>query len=111
MSALSIRISSSQASKPTRLHSREAKAENLLYVTMTSSHPLVKEHIRAGGKAVVLEAGMNGDMITIYDNEMHMPVLWTHLIPATIEGKALHNVQNACANSHKAKNFESAWGA
>ena len=72
-----------------------AKAENLLYVTMTSSHPLVKEHIRAGGKAVVLEAGMNGDMITIYDNEMHMPVLWTHLIPATIEGKALHNVQNA----------------
>ena len=24
-----------------------------------------------------------------------MPLLWTHLIPATLEGKALHNVQNA----------------
>jgi cyanophycin synthetase len=24
-----------------------------------------------------------------------MPLLWTHLIPATMEGKALHNVQNA----------------
>jgi cyanophycin synthetase len=24
-----------------------------------------------------------------------MPVLWSHLIPATLEGKAMHNVQNA----------------
>ena len=34
-------------------------------------------------------------MITIYDNGAHIPLLWTHLIPSTIEGKALHNVQNA----------------
>jgi cyanophycin synthetase len=34
-------------------------------------------------------------MITIYDKEVHTPLLWTHLIPATIEGRALHNVQNA----------------
>jgi cyanophycin synthetase len=34
-------------------------------------------------------------MITIYDNETHTPLVWTHLIPATIEGRALHNVQNA----------------
>jgi cyanophycin synthetase len=34
-------------------------------------------------------------MITIYDNGAHIPLLWTHLIPATLEGKALHNVQNA----------------
>jgi cyanophycin synthetase len=38
---------------------------------------------------------MNGHMITIYDKEMHNPLLWTHLIPATVEGKAIHNVQNA----------------
>jgi cyanophycin synthetase len=24
-----------------------------------------------------------------------MPLIWTHLIPATVEGKALHNVENA----------------
>ena len=24
-----------------------------------------------------------------------MPLIWTHLIPATLEGKALHNVENA----------------
>lgn len=71
------------------------KAKRLCYVTMNPRHALVKEHIRQGGMALVLEQGINGDMITIYDNGTHTPLLWTHLIPATIEGKAIHNVQNA----------------
>ena len=71
------------------------KAEHLCYVTMNPGHDLVREHIRAGGRAVVLEKGINGEMITFYDNGAHIPVLWTHLIPATLEGKAVHNVQNA----------------
>ncbi|MDH4055930.1 MAG: cyanophycin synthetase [Gammaproteobacteria bacterium] len=70
-------------------------ADRLSYVTMNPSHPLVKQHIQAGGQAFVLEQGMNGHMISIYDNEAHTPLVWTHLIPATIEGRALHNVQNA----------------
>jgi len=56
---------------------------------------LVKEHIRAGGRAVVLEHGINGDMITLYDNSTHYQLVWTHQIPATMDGKATHNVQNA----------------
>ncbi len=71
------------------------KAKKLCYVTMNPRHALVKEHINRGGMALVLEQGINGDMITIYDNNSHIPLLWTHLIPATIEGKAVHNVQNA----------------
>ncbi len=70
-------------------------AEKLSYVTMNPAHPLVKQHIQAGGQAFVLEQGMNGHLISIYDNESHTPLVWTHLIPATIEGRALHNVQNA----------------
>ena len=72
-----------------------AEAEHLCYVTMNCTHPLVKEHIRAGGRAVVLEEGAGGEMITLYDNGAHMPLLWAHLIPATLEGRAVHNVQNA----------------
>ncbi len=72
-----------------------SQAENIFYVTTNSEHSLVKEHIRAGGRAAVLEKGINGDMITLYDNGTHIPVLWSHLIPATLEGKAMHNVQNA----------------
>jgi cyanophycin synthetase len=71
------------------------EAENLCYVTMNPAHSLVKEHIRAGGRAMVLEQGIYGDMITLYDNGTHFQLLWTHLIPATMEGKATHNVQNA----------------
>ncbi|MGI9203677.1 MAG: cyanophycin synthetase [Woeseiaceae bacterium] len=70
-------------------------ATTLCYVTMNPGHPLVKKHIRAGGMAFVLEEGMNGHMITIYDKEGNTQLLWTHLIPATIEGRAMHNVQNA----------------
>ncbi len=83
-----------------------AKAETICYITMDSDNILVKEHIRAGGRAVVREKGMNGDMITIYDNGMHIPVLWTHLIPATLEGKALFNVQNAMFATAMAYSFE-----
>ena len=70
-------------------------AKTLCYITMNPGHPLVKKHIRAGGMAFVLEEGMNGHMINIYDNEGNSQLLWTHLIPATIEGRAMHNVQNA----------------
>ncbi len=71
------------------------EAKHLCYVTMNPAHPLVREHIRAGGRGVVLETAINGQMITLYDHGAHIPLLWTHLIPATLEGRAMHNVQNA----------------
>ena len=71
------------------------EAGRLCYVTMNPSHALVKQHIRAGGEAFVLEQALNGHMIAIYGGETHTPLLWTHLIQATIEGRAMHNVQNA----------------
>ncbi|MEO6343040.1 MAG: cyanophycin synthetase [Dokdonella sp.] len=71
------------------------EATVICYVTMNPSHALVREHVRAGGRACALEAGVNGAMITLYDKGSHIPLLWTHLIPATMEGRALHNVQNA----------------
>ena len=71
------------------------QAKNICYVTMNPHHSLVREHIRAGGRACALEAGVNGQMITLYERGGHIPLLWTHLIPATLEGRATHNVQNA----------------
>jgi cyanophycin synthetase len=71
------------------------EAKHICYVTLNPQHTLVREHIRAGGRACALEAGVNGQMITLYDRGSHIPLLWTHLIPATLEGRATHNVQNA----------------
>jgi cyanophycin synthetase len=72
-----------------------AHAKHLCYVTTQTHFPLVKEHIRAGGRAVTLEEGVNGHMVTLYDRGLHLPVMWTHAIPCTLDGRALHNVQNA----------------
>ncbi|WP_209834550.1 cyanophycin synthetase [Ruegeria sp. HKCCE3926] len=82
-----------------------AEAGQIFYVTTNPGHSLVKEHIKAGGRAIVLEKGMNGDMLTIYDNGLHIPVLWSHLIPATLEGKAIFNVQNAMFAAAMAYSF------
>ena len=82
-----------------------ADVDAIFYVTTNPDHSLVKEHIKIGGKAIVLEKGMSGDMLTIYDNGLHMPVLWSHLIPATLEGKAMHNVQNAMFAAAMAYSF------
>ncbi|MCA8881410.1 MAG: cyanophycin synthetase [Rhodobacteraceae bacterium] len=70
-------------------------ATHICYVTRNSGNALVREHIRLGKRAVVLEQGLNGDQIVIYDHGHQIPLIWTHLIPATLEGKALHNVENA----------------
>ena len=75
--------------------SAHTDARHLCYVTTNPEHVVVREHIRAGGRACALEAGVNGQMITLYDKGRHIPLMWTHLIPATLEGRAMHNVQNA----------------
>ncbi len=75
--------------------SADTEAKSICYVTVNPQHAVVREHIRAGGRACALEAGVNGQMITIYDKGGHIPLMWTHLIPATLEGRAMHNVQNA----------------
>jgi hypothetical protein len=38
---------------------------------------------------------LNSQSLTIYDRGAHISLLWTHLIPATLEGRATFNVQNA----------------
>ena len=70
-------------------------ADHICYVTMDAEHALVREHVREGGRAVVLERGVAGEMITLFDGGRHLPLVWTHLVPATLDGKATHNVQNA----------------
>jgi cyanophycin synthetase len=72
----------------------------LIYFSMhggETASELVRQHIAEGGCAVVLQPGVRGEMIAIYDDEQYIPLLWTHLIPATLEGKARHNVANALA--------------
>jgi cyanophycin synthetase len=73
----------------------EASPAEPIYVTMDPKNELVRQHVRSKGKAVALEEGLNGRMIVLYHGERQIPLLWARQIPATIEGRALHNIQNA----------------
>ncbi|MES2883690.1 MAG: cyanophycin synthetase [Pseudomonadota bacterium] len=70
-------------------------ARHICYVTLDTQHPLVREHIRLGHRAIVLEHTDHGEMIAIFDSGTHIPLIRPQLIPATMEGKAQHNTQNA----------------
>jgi cyanophycin synthetase len=75
----------------------EKASGQLMWFTRDPENPLVREHVRKGGRAAGIEHGVNGEMLTLYDGDRHMPLIWTHLIPATLEGKAKFNVENALA--------------
>jgi cyanophycin synthetase len=66
-----------------------------IYVTMRRENDLVRRHIRDKGRAVALEEGLNGRLIVLYEGEEQIPLLWARQIPATVEGHAIHNIQNA----------------
>ncbi|MCC6522281.1 MAG: cyanophycin synthetase, partial [Polyangiaceae bacterium] len=74
------------------------KAEGrIMFFSRSASNDIVRAHVQKGGRAAVIEQGVNGDMLSIYDGDRHIPLTWTHLIPATLEGKAKFNVENALA--------------
>jgi cyanophycin synthetase len=66
-----------------------------IWVTMDPGNERVRRHIRRGGKAVTLEPGLNGRLLVLYQGEEQVPLLWARQIPATLEGRAHHNIQNA----------------
>lgn len=69
----------------------------ICWFTLDPQNERVREHVRKGGRAVSLEQGVNGEMLTLYDEGKHIPILWAHLIPATFEGRARFNIVNAMA--------------
>ena len=74
---------------------KHTNARRISYFTTNPANAFVRDHILAGGQAVVLERGINGETITLYDNGAHSPLMWTHEIPATLSGNARFNVHNA----------------
>jgi cyanophycin synthetase len=66
-----------------------------IYVTMDRKNQRVRRHVRDRGLAVSLEEGLNGRTLVLYHSGDQIPLLCARQIPATLEGRALHNVQNA----------------
>jgi cyanophycin synthetase len=70
---------------------------SVIYFSTDPEHERLKFQASRGRRAVTLEAGRNGEMIVLRHGRKSMNLVWTHLIPATFEGRARMNVQNALA--------------
>jgi len=85
------------ADDPLVLEMRKACSGSVILFSMREDHELVDRWVRRGRKAVVLDKGPLGEMIVIKEGRRTMPVAWVHTLPATFEGRARMNVQNALA--------------
>jgi cyanophycin synthetase len=70
---------------------------SVIYFSMDPENERIKFQASRGRRAVTLEPGKNGEMIVLRQGRKSMSLVWTHLIPATFEGRARMNVQNALA--------------
>jgi cyanophycin synthetase len=74
-----------------------ASSGSVIYFSMDPDHERLKFQASRGRRSVTLEPGNNGEMIVLRQGRKSMSLVWTHLIPATFEGRARMNVQNALA--------------
>lgn len=75
---------------------RTARGE-IIYFSMDEENPVIQEHIREKGKAVVLRQSRYGEMITVIENRRETSLVLASQIPATFEGRLRVNIANALA--------------
>jgi cyanophycin synthetase len=63
----------------------------------TEAADRIDGHCGRGGAAMVLQQSDEGELVVLRHAERTMPLLYTHLIPATFGGRARMNVANALA--------------
>ncbi|MCA9860820.1 MAG: hypothetical protein KC438_13920, partial [Thermomicrobiales bacterium] len=76
--------------------SRYARGE-ILYFSMDENNPVIREHLRNKGRAVILRPVAAGEMITIIENRRETSLLLASQIPATFDGRLRVNIANALA--------------
>lgn len=75
---------------------RVARGE-IIFFSMNEDNPVIREHLRERGRAVVLRETRQGDMITIIEHRRETSLLLANQIPATFQGRARVNIANAMA--------------
>jgi cyanophycin synthetase len=70
---------------------------SVILFSMEQENELIERWVRRGRKAVVLEADEQGELMQLRDGRRSMPIGYVHQFPATFDGNARMNVQNAMA--------------
>jgi cyanophycin synthetase len=75
---------------------RSARGE-IIFFSMDEDNPVIQEHIREKGRAVLLKKTRQGEMLTIYESRRETSLLLASQIPATMDGRIRVNIENAMA--------------
>jgi cyanophycin synthetase len=85
------------ADDPLVVEMRKHCSGRVILFSMRPDDELIERWVRRGGKALVLQPDERGDLMVIRDGRRTMPIGYVHLFPATFDGRARMNVQNALA--------------
>ena len=75
---------------------RTARGE-IIFFSMDEDNPVLREHLRQRGRAVVLRPTRHGEMITIIEHRRETSLILASEIPATFGGRLRVNIANAMA--------------
>jgi cyanophycin synthetase len=69
----------------------------IIYFSMNEDNPVIQDHVRQHGRAVVLRQTPRGGMITLLDSRRETHILAARDIPATFDERLRVNIANALA--------------
>jgi cyanophycin synthetase len=69
----------------------------IIFFSMDEENPIIRDHRRERGRAVVLRQTPAGEMLTLLDDKEETSLLLASEIPATLGGRIRANVANALA--------------
>src|SRR5829696_2063402 len=69
----------------------------IVFFSMNEENPVIRDHRRERGRAVVLRQTRAGEMLTLLEDKEEMSLLLATEIPATLDGRIRANVANALA--------------
>ena len=75
---------------------RSARGE-IIFFSMDENNPVIREHVREKGKAIVLRQVRDGEMLTVIESRRETSLVLASQIPATFEGRVRVNIANALA--------------
>jgi cyanophycin synthetase len=75
---------------------RTARGE-IIFFSMDEENPVIRDHLREQGRAVVLADGAGGGMLTLLEHKRQTSLLRAEEIPAALGGRVSVNIANALA--------------
>jgi cyanophycin synthetase len=75
----------------------ETARGEIIFFSMDEENPVIRDHRRERGRAVVLRQTPSGEMLTLLEDKEETSLLLASEIPATLSGRIRANVANALA--------------